>query len=511
MQHRLKLFVRFSLILLLLAPTRGSGAATVQVSVPANQAWTDTGIDLTLGSNVTITASGTIKIASSDPGKTPAGAPECSAPSDFVAPGLPCWSLIGRIGGGTPFYVGTAMGFSVTTSGRLFLGVNDNSFPDNTGSWTATVTVTVTSQAGQSPVITLLGDNPLLLTQGCPLVGAGATASDPEDGDLTNSIIIDGSAVDINTPGQYFLTYSVTDSGGLSDTETRQVIVSGVIGTPVCSVGFPAGKAPNLVVLVHGCCTNADDVRNDWDSLGKIIAGAIQTPAAEQWEIVVWDWSRFTPKHAGIDFQDVIKDARTAYDNTVTHPDEVYLNLKDAIAKHPYKHVHLLGHSAGSNLIQLTAEELVRIYTQRNENPFIHLTFFDAFTLSVIDKNTYGFLPNNYQNHYSEHYVHRGFAFMDISTDECLLNAFNFDITNWAHPPEEDGILGHSWPRNWYERSVTSTSPKFKYGLPLSLEGSGKNISELVNELTKYPAGQQCDLSTLFNENPDCQPAACWQ
>ena len=50
MQHRLKLFVRFSLILLLLALARGSGAATVQVSVPANQAWTDTGIDFTLGS-----------------------------------------------------------------------------------------------------------------------------------------------------------------------------------------------------------------------------------------------------------------------------------------------------------------------------------------------------------------------------------------------------------------------------------------------------------------------------
>jgi murein DD-endopeptidase MepM/ murein hydrolase activator NlpD len=131
-----------AIMLLFFAPARGSADTSTQVSVQGNQAWTDTGIDLTLGSNVTITASGTIRIAGSDPGKTPAGGPECSASSDFVAPGLPCWSLIGRIGSGTPFYVGTATGFSVTTSGRLFLGVNDNSFPDNSGSWAATVTVT---------------------------------------------------------------------------------------------------------------------------------------------------------------------------------------------------------------------------------------------------------------------------------------------------------------------------------------------------------------------------------
>lgn len=141
MQYRHRLLGCVSLILLFLAPAIGSGDATVQVSVPANQAWTDTGIDLALGSNVTITASGTIRIAGSDPGKTPAGAPECSAPSDFLAPGLPCWSLIGRIGNGTPFYVGAATGFSVTTSGRLFLGVNDNFFPDNSGSWAATVSI----------------------------------------------------------------------------------------------------------------------------------------------------------------------------------------------------------------------------------------------------------------------------------------------------------------------------------------------------------------------------------
>ena len=111
------------------------------ISIPASQAWTDTGLSLSKGDQVTITASGTIYIAGSDPGKTPAGDPNCTASADFVAPGLPCWSLIGRIGNGAPFEVGTATSFSVARRGRLYLGVNDNYFPDNTGSWSAMVTV----------------------------------------------------------------------------------------------------------------------------------------------------------------------------------------------------------------------------------------------------------------------------------------------------------------------------------------------------------------------------------
>ena len=73
------------------------------------------------------------------------------------------------------------------------------------------VTITVASQTAQPPVITLLGDNPLYHTQGCPFVGAGATALDAKDGDLTNSILITGTE-QINNPGVHTITYTVTNS-----------------------------------------------------------------------------------------------------------------------------------------------------------------------------------------------------------------------------------------------------------------------------------------------------------
>jgi hypothetical protein len=47
---------------------------------------------------------------------------------------LPCWSLIARIGNGRPFEVGTSI-LVAATAGRLYLGVNADSFSGNTGIW----------------------------------------------------------------------------------------------------------------------------------------------------------------------------------------------------------------------------------------------------------------------------------------------------------------------------------------------------------------------------------------
>jgi hypothetical protein len=132
------------------APTKVTEAT---ITVQGNQPWTDTGLDLAVGSSVSITASGTIKIAPEDPGKTPAGDPSCIGPTGrkidptsktWLTPGLTCWSLVGRIGeDGAPFEVGTSLSFSVETAGRLYLGVNDENgrFGNNSGSWTVDITV----------------------------------------------------------------------------------------------------------------------------------------------------------------------------------------------------------------------------------------------------------------------------------------------------------------------------------------------------------------------------------
>ena len=78
-----------------LPTAKAAPGSNTTVNVPANQAWTNTGIDVQNGDQVRISASGVIKVATSDPGKTPDGDQNCVADNSFVAPGLHCYALIG--------------------------------------------------------------------------------------------------------------------------------------------------------------------------------------------------------------------------------------------------------------------------------------------------------------------------------------------------------------------------------------------------------------------------------
>jgi Protein kinase domain len=137
------------------APTPSSAApapssqpsSTQRRAVPGSTGWTDTGITVQAGDRLSITAAGEIYVAavsaSEGPGGNPACTPATTYPAQsaqFPAPGLPCWSLIGRIGGGAPFEVGSSAQLTAT-SGELYLGVDDDSFTGNSGNWSATVTV----------------------------------------------------------------------------------------------------------------------------------------------------------------------------------------------------------------------------------------------------------------------------------------------------------------------------------------------------------------------------------
>ena len=75
-----------------------------------------------------------------------------------------------------------------------------------------------------APVITMEGYNPYTVCAGTPYFDAGATATDNEDGDLTDKINTD-IQVDTSQPGTGFVYYEVTDAAGNKATATREVIV----------------------------------------------------------------------------------------------------------------------------------------------------------------------------------------------------------------------------------------------------------------------------------------------
>jgi len=75
------------------------------------------------------------------------------------------------------------------------------------------------------PVITIIGDNPLVINIGEDYTEFGATATDDIDGDITQDILIDSSNLNTALAGNYAVTYSVSDSSNNSTSEIREVIV----------------------------------------------------------------------------------------------------------------------------------------------------------------------------------------------------------------------------------------------------------------------------------------------
>jgi hypothetical protein len=119
--------------------TLEAGAARVE----ANQAWTDTGITVKTGELVAFRATGQIAFGQSAGQTTsPDGKGDVRSPNYPVA-AMPAGGLIGRVGTGAPFPIGSnTQPIRMGSNGRLFLGINDNELTDNSGFFSVVVTKT---------------------------------------------------------------------------------------------------------------------------------------------------------------------------------------------------------------------------------------------------------------------------------------------------------------------------------------------------------------------------------
>ena len=114
---------------------------------------------------------------------------------------------------------------------------------DRLGRKSAAVYRTVHVGIGQAPVITIAGDNPVILALNSEFTPPSATAvSSDGNTDLSESVVVNAEAVDTSVPGTYSVYYTVSDTGGLSTTEILtvyvlesdipRIIVNGVGTTP---------------------------------------------------------------------------------------------------------------------------------------------------------------------------------------------------------------------------------------------------------------------------------------
>ena len=126
-----------------LAGSPGTAATTGTVTVvSATQRWTDTGIDVTAGDMVTFDSEGSVRLSEGgDDTATASGSRTGRRAQDAPVPQAPAGGLIARIGDSAPVYVGDRRVLRAPVSGRLYLGVNDDHLPDNSGEFRVTVSV----------------------------------------------------------------------------------------------------------------------------------------------------------------------------------------------------------------------------------------------------------------------------------------------------------------------------------------------------------------------------------
>src|SRR2546422_1211987 len=126
-----------------LAGSPGTAATTGTVTVVnATQRWTDTGIDVTAGDMVTFDSEGSVRLSENgDDTATASGSRTGRRAQDAPVPQAPAGGLIARIGDSAPVYVGDRRVLRAPVSGRLYLGVNDDHLPDNSGEFRVTVSV----------------------------------------------------------------------------------------------------------------------------------------------------------------------------------------------------------------------------------------------------------------------------------------------------------------------------------------------------------------------------------
>jgi hypothetical protein len=148
--------------LVLMASNNPAQAATVIKTVQAEDSTPlATGLFVDEGDRVVITASGKIDNNDPDPacpnadvgpngiaGETATGVPPGTLPTTNVG------ALLGKIDGGNWFVIGDSKTFTASTSGELFLIVNDSDYSDNCGSFKVTIDVNPPSPPPPPPTDT---------------------------------------------------------------------------------------------------------------------------------------------------------------------------------------------------------------------------------------------------------------------------------------------------------------------------------------------------------------------
>ncbi len=157
----------------------------------------------------------------------------------------------------------------VNSAGEYIITYTATDKAGNAATETRKVIVATTDK--EAPQISLKGDNSMSLRAGESYTELGATAVDKEDGEV--SVTATGS-VDVNSAGEYVITYTATDKAGNTATETRKVIVSKaeVVESEVNPEPANAVTTPIPKAKVYFAYDKANNPRDNDGSFAEVLS-----------------------------------------------------------------------------------------------------------------------------------------------------------------------------------------------------------------------------------------------
>jgi hypothetical protein len=209
------------------AQTQAATEKSTTVTVTGSNKWIDTGMDVAPGDKLHITATGTVNF-SDKTGISPAGAPRewKDAVRDYQVSNAGRGALVGQVGTDravTPFLVGADGNITVMATGRLYLGINQDSYAQPTGQFD--VKIDRTAAAKSTTAATNYNFQPLFKTldANLPYRVTDQAAAGGNEGDLVNFVLV-GSEKQV--------TEAFKDAGWvLPDKTNQQAVVSAIMAT----------------------------------------------------------------------------------------------------------------------------------------------------------------------------------------------------------------------------------------------------------------------------------------
>jgi len=219
--------ITFGATALAAADNQSATEKSANVSVEGDKKWVDTGMDVAAGDKLHITATGTVDF-SDKKGVTPAGAPRewKDTLRDLMVLSAGRGALVGQVGNdraATPFLVGADGTITVVASGRLYLGVNQDSFYKASGSYKVHIDRTPAPKSAATS--STYNFQPLYkeLDAKLPYRVTDQAAPGGNEGDLVNFVIV-GSEKQV--------TEALKTAGWiLPDKTNQQAVLSALIAT----------------------------------------------------------------------------------------------------------------------------------------------------------------------------------------------------------------------------------------------------------------------------------------